>query len=192
MHACGSCLLCDTADGVLDFLGGDHHQVGQLIDDDDDLRQHLILLGMAVLGMLCFGLFGTHEVVIADQIAHLMVCEQLVAAFHLTDRPVERTGGLFRVCNDRNQQVRNAVVVAQLDHLRVHHDETDLLRRRLVQQRNQHGVDAHRLTGAGGAGNQHVRHLGNVTDDRLAGDVLADSKGQAARWQTQASRYTRG
>ena len=98
---------------------------------------------MTVLGLLCFGLFGTHEVVIADQIAHLMVCEQLVAAFHLTDRPVERTGGLFRVGNDRNQQVRNAVVVAQFDHFRVHHDEADLLRRGLVQQRNQHGVDAH-------------------------------------------------
>ena len=180
VHACGSRLLRDTADGVLDFLGSDHHQVGQLIDDDDDLRQHLILLRMTVLGLLCFGLFGTHEVVIADQIAHLMVREQLVAAFHLTDRPVERTGGLFRVGNDRNQQVRNAVVVAQLDHLRVHHDEADLLRRGLVQQRNQHGVDAHRLTGAGGAGNQHVRHLGNVTDDRLAGDVLANGKGQAA------------
>ena len=180
VHACGSRLLRDTADGVLDFLCGDHHQVGQLVDDDDDLRQHLILLRMTVLGLLCFGLFGTHEVVIADQIAHLMVREQLVAAFHLTDRPVERTGGLFRVGNDRNQQVRNAVVVAQLDHLRVHHDEADLLRRGLVQQRNQHGVDAHRLTGAGGAGNQHVRHLGNVTDDRLAGDVLANSKGQAA------------
>ncbi len=36
-----------------------------------------------------------------------------------------------------------------------------------------------RLTGAGGAGNQHVRHLGNVTDDRLAGDVLPTA-GQAA------------
>ena len=180
VHACGSCLLRDTADGVLDFLGGDHHQVSQLVDNDDDLRQHLILLGMTVLGLLGFGLFGTHEVVIADQIAHLMVCEQLVAAFHLTNRPVERTGGLFRIGNDRNQQVRNAVIVAQLNHLRVHHDEADFLRRGLVQQRDQHGVDAHRLTGAGGTGNQHVRHLGNVTDDRLAGDVLADSKGQAA------------
>ena len=180
VHACGSCLLRDTADGVLDFLGGDHHQVSQLVDNDDDLRQHLILLGMTVLGLLGFGLFGTHEVVIADQIAHLMVCEQLVAAFHLTNRPVERTGGLFRIGNDRNQQVRNAVIVAQLDHLRVHHDEADFLRRGLVQQRDQHGVDAHRLTGAGGTGNQHVRHLGNVTDDRLAGDVLADGKGQAA------------
>ena len=180
VHACGSRLLRDTADGVLDFLGSDHHQVGQLVDDNDDLRQHLILLGMAVLGLLCFGLFGTHEVVIADQIAHLMVREQLVAAFHLTDRPIERTSGLFRVGNDRNQQVRNAVVVAQFNHLRVHHDEADLLRRRLVQQRNQHGVDAHRLTGAGGAGNQHVWHLGNVADDRLAGNVLANGKGQAA------------
>ena len=143
MHACGSCLLCDTADGALDFLGGDHHQVSQLVDNDDDLRQHLILLGMTVLGLLGFGLFGTHEVVIADQIAHLMVCEQLVAAFHLPDCPVERTGGFFRIGNNRNQQVRNAVIVAQLDHLRVHHDQADFLRRGLVQQRDQHGVDAH-------------------------------------------------
>ena len=107
-------LLRDAADRILDFLRRDHHQIGKLVDDDDDLRQHLILLGNRGLalcgGRLRLRLFDAHEVVIADQIAHLMICEQLVAAFHLTDRPVERTGGLFRVCNDRNQQVWNSLI----------------------------------------------------------------------------------
>ena len=180
VHTCGTRFLRDTADGVLDLLGGDHHQVGQLVDNDDDLREHLILLGRSVLGLLGLGLFRAHKVVIADQITHLMIREQLVAAFHLPDCPVERTGGLFRVGDDRDEQMRDAVVVAQLDHLRVYHNEADLLRRGLVEQRDQHGVDAHRLTGAGRTGDEHMRHLGDVTDDRLAGDVLADGKGQAA------------
>ena len=191
MHTGGTRLLCDTADRVFDFLRRDHHEVGQLVDNDNDLREHLILLGdcgctrgfalgFTRCGGLGLRLFRTHEVVIADKVAHLMVREQLVAALHLADRPVERSGGLLRVGDDRNEQVRNAVVVAKLDHLRVYHDEADLLRGRFVEQRNQHGVDADRLTGTGRTCNQHMRHFRNVTDDRPAGDVLADGEGQAA------------
>ena len=184
MHACGTRLLRDAADRVLDLLRRDHHQIGKLVDDDDDLRQHLILLGSRGLtlcgGRLRLRLFRAHEVVIADQIAHLMICEQLVAAFHLADRPVERTGRLLRVGYDRNEQMRNAVVVAQLDHLRVYHDEADLLRGRFIEQRDQHGVDADRFTGTGRTGDQHMRHLGDVPDDRPARDVLAYGEGQAA------------
>ena len=145
MHTRSARFLRNTADRGLDLLGCDHHQVSQLVDHNDDLRQHLILLGVAALLLLCLGLFRAHQVIIADQIAHLMVCEQLVAALHLADRPVERAGRLFRVGNDRDEQVRNAVVVAQLDHLRVDHDQPHFLGRGLIQNRDQHGVDAHGL-----------------------------------------------
>ena len=53
VHACGTRLLRDAADRVLDFLRRDHHQIGKLVDDDDDLRQHLILLGSR--GLALFG-----------------------------------------------------------------------------------------------------------------------------------------
>ena len=180
VHACGTGLLRDAADRGFDLLGGDHHQVGQLVDDNDNLRQYLILLRCAALLLLGLGALGAHQVVITDQIAHLMVGEQLVAAFHLADRPVERTRRLFRVGHDRNQQVRDAVIVAQLDHLGVDHNQAHLFGRGLVQKRNQHRVDAYGFTRTGGTGNQHMRHLGNIPDDRLAGDVLTNSKGQPA------------
>ena len=145
VHARGARLLRNAADRGLDLLGRDHHQVGQLVNHNDNLRQHLILLGIAALLLLCLGLFRAHQVVVADQIAHLMVCEQLVAALHLADRPVERARRLFRVGDDRNEQVRDAVVVAQLDHLRIDHDQPHFLGRGLIQNRDQHGVDAHGL-----------------------------------------------
>ena len=49
----------------------------------------------------------------------------------------------------------------------------------LVEQRQDGGVDAHRFAGTGGAGHQQVRHLGQVGHHRIAGDVLAESNGQA-------------
>ena len=87
---------------------------------------------MTVLGLLGFGLFGTHEVVIADQIAHLMVCEQLVAAFHLPDCPVERTGGFFRIGNNRDQQMGYAIVNTKFNDLWIDHDKLDLVRSCLI------------------------------------------------------------
>ena len=41
-------------------------------------------------------------------------------------------------------------------------------------------VDAHRLTGTGGAGDQDVRHLGQIRNGHLAGDVPAQGDCQRA------------
>ena len=39
MYAHCSRQLRDAADELLDLTGGNHHQVGELVDDDDDIRQ---------------------------------------------------------------------------------------------------------------------------------------------------------
>src|SRR6202011_1776675 len=44
--------LCDAADELLDLAGGNHHQVGQLVDDDDDVGQ---LSGEALCRLLVVG-----------------------------------------------------------------------------------------------------------------------------------------
>ena len=72
--------------------------------------------------------------------------------------------------------MRNAVVVAQLDHLRVYHDEADLLRGRFIEQRDQHGVDADRFTGTGRTGDQDMRHLCDIRNDCLSSDIFTDGK----------------
>ena len=45
----GSCHLGETADGVFDITCGHHHQVGQLVDDDQDEGQPLVGQRFAVV-----------------------------------------------------------------------------------------------------------------------------------------------
>ena len=71
-------------------------------------------------------------------------------------------------------EVGEAVVNLQLDDFRVDHHEAQFLRRKTEEQRGNDGVDADRLARAGGTGDEQVRHLGQVGDDRLAVDVLAE------------------
>ena len=63
--------------------------------------------------------------------------------------------------------------MVELDLLGVDQHDPDLVRRGPQQDAREHRVDARRLAGAGGAGHQQVRHLGQVGADRAPGDVLA-------------------
>ena len=117
--------------------------------------------------------------VIVLQIAHADLGEEAVALEHLDHGPLQRAGCLFRVGNHGDIQVRDAVIDTELDHLRVDHDEPHLIRPRFVEQRQDQRVHAHRLAGAGGAGDQHMRQLRNIAHDAVAADVLANGKAQA-------------
>ena len=80
----------------------------------------------------------------------------------------------------RGQQMRDAVIDRQFQHLGIDHDQPALLGRHLVEQRQDHGVDAHRLARAGGAGDEQMRHAGEIGDDRLAANGLAEADRQLA------------
>ena len=86
--------------------------------------------------------------------------------------------GLTHVGHDGREQMGNALIDRQLQHLRVDQDQTHLIRVRFVQQRQNGGVDTHRFAGPGGAGHQQMRHLGKVGHDRVAGDVFAERDGE--------------
>ena len=43
VDAGGARLLRQALDQELDLLAGGHHQIGELVDDDHDLRQHLVV-----------------------------------------------------------------------------------------------------------------------------------------------------
>ena len=101
-----------------------------------------------------------------------------VAVLHLAHRPFQRDDRLLRIGDDRRQQMRDAVIDRQFEHLRVDHDQPALFRRHPVEQRQDHRVDGDRLARAGGAGDQQVRHPGDVGDDRLAADRLAERQRQ--------------
>ncbi len=74
--------------------------------------------------------------------------------------------------------MRNAVVDGQFEHLRIDHDQPALVRAEPVDQAQDHGVDGDRFARAGGAGDQEMRHAGEIDDHRLAADRLAEAERQ--------------
>ncbi len=178
--------LRDTGDQLFDLLADDHHHVGKFVHHHNDGRQRLQRWRLVVhafateqrIGQRCAGFFGVLDLAIeAREVTHAHRRHQFVTALHLGDAPTQGVGGLFHVGNDRAEQVRNTFVDRQLEHLRVDHDKPRLFWRGLEQDRKNHRVDAHRLTGAGRTGHQQVRHLREVGDNRLAADIVAQSNG---------------
>ena len=74
--------------------------------------------------------------------------------------------------------MRNAVIDGEFEHLRIDHDQAALIRAQPVNQAEDHGVDGDRFAGAGGAGDQQMRHAREIDDDGFAADVLAEAKRQ--------------
>ncbi len=195
MNAGGARLLGDTGDQLFDLLADHHHHVGELVDDDDDVRHRLqaraehwaIKLGVGEqirnrrqrIGNRLAGLDRVeHFLVQAGEVAHAECRHQPVAALHLSHTPAQCVGGVLHVGDHRRQQMRNALVHGQFQHLRIDQDQAQLLGRGLEQHRQDHGVDRHRLAGPGGTRDQQMRHLRHVHGDRIAGDVLAHAHGQ--------------
>jgi hypothetical protein len=75
----------------------------------------------------------------------------------------------------------NSVIAGEFQHLRIDHDEFAAVRRQAVDQRQDHGVDRHRLARAGGAGDQQMGHAGEIDDHRRAADILAQHQRQLRR-----------
>ena len=124
--------LRQAADAVLHLAGGDHHQIGQLVDDDDDLRHGLFAI-------------GSRRLVVALDIAHAAPGKLLVAIESSPPRPIAgRWRAFLRVGHHRRKQVRDAVVDGQLHHLGVDQNEAHLVRRGPVEDRDDDRIDAHR------------------------------------------------
>ena len=96
--------------------------------------------------------------VVARQVADTEPGHQRVAALHLRDAPAQRVRGLLHVRDDGREQMRDALVDRELEHLRVDHDEPHVLGRGLVEQAQDHRVQRDRLARARRAGDQEVRH----------------------------------
>ena len=165
------------ADRFLDLVAGHHHQVGELVDDDDDEGQRLRRLAL-VLGVRSPRAIVPDVAVVLLDVADALGRERLVALFHLAHGPAQRVGRLLRIDDDRRQQVRDVLVHPELEPLRVDHDQPHVVRRRAVEDAGEHRVEADRLAGAGRAGDQQVRHRREVGDERLAVDRLAERERQ--------------
>ena len=110
---------------------------------------------------------------ISVEVARVVELHELVAVLHLLDHVVQHSRRVLHVGHHRHQQMRDAVVVRQLDLLGVDHDHAHLLGRAAQEHRRDQAVDAAALARAGGAGDEQMRQPGQVGVDGLAGDVLA-------------------
>ena len=164
--------LRDADDRVLDVARGDHHEVGELVDDDQEVGVRL---------ELALAARRQHDLVVDDGLVEVVDVaeaerrEVVVAHVHLLDDPLQRFGRLLRVRDDGRDEVRDPGVDRELDALRVdeHHAHVGGLGPH--QQARDHRVDEARLARPGGAGHEEVGHLREVRDDVAAADVLADA-----------------
>ena len=138
--------LRDAADGELHLLAHVHHEVGQLVDDDDEVGQ----LGPQLAGRRLFagfdrfllrGQLGLHLRVVLADVASTHLREHFQAALHLGHAPRKRAGRLARLGDYGHVQVRDAVVGRELHAFRVDHDEAHLGRRGAHEDGHDHGVD---------------------------------------------------
>ena len=166
--------LGQVPDRILDLVRARHHQVGQLVDDDHDERQGLELLGSSALGGDAPHLGVAQQRVVLREVPHLACGQQRVAFAHLAHGPAQGLRRLLGIRDDGCQQVRQLLVNSELDLLRVDEDEAHLLRRRLEQDRHDHGVDADALARAREPSDEQVRHALHVGHEGPAVDVLAE------------------
>ncbi len=163
-----------------------HHEIGELVDDDDDvgndsslvlelLERHFVSL--RVLELLSF---VDLAVEILD-VARAIRGQQLVAILHLEHRPLEHGGGVTIVGDDLVPQVRKNIVNRELDHFRIDHQEAQRRRRVAINEARDQRVDADRFSRSRRSGDQQVGHFRQIGDDRPALEILPerDRQGRA-------------
>ena len=170
MNTGGTAQLGDTNDRGLDILAGDHHQVRKLVDDNDQIGH---LLGRVVVMLK---LAGGLLFVVGRDLTHVETLEDLQATLHLGHGPLQSARGLLGLGHYRHVKMRQTVIARKLDALGVDHDQANVLGKRAHEQGRDDGVDHHRLTRTGRAGDQQVGHLGEVGDDRRTLGIATDGQ----------------
>ena len=74
--------------------------------------------------------------------------------------------------------MRHAFVIAELKALGIDKDQSHLIRRCLVKNRHDHGVDGHAFARARGSRNQQVRHAGEFGGHDAAINIFAQRQRQ--------------
>ena len=118
-----------------------HHQIRQLVDDDDDVRQRLLV---HVLKQIIAAII--EQLVELIDISHMVRRQQLQPPFHLANGVPQRIRRQLRLGDDRRKQMRNPLIHSQLNPLRIDQDHPHLFRRGLEQHAHDHRVDRDRFT----------------------------------------------
>ncbi|CAB4870105.1 unannotated protein [freshwater metagenome] len=164
--------LRDANNGVFDVTRCNHHEVGELVNHNEQIRV-FTQNTFAARGNLGRAL-GDGSVVVIDVLEPERV-QVVVAHVHLFDDPLQRLGRLFRVRDDGRDEVRDSLVRRELDALGVDKNHANFGRRCLHEQRGDHRVDERRLAGTGCTRHEKVGHFGKVCDDELTLDVFSNA-----------------
>ena len=106
MNAGSARQLGQAADRILNVSRRNHHKVGQLVDDDDDLRQKFIRMIR-----LAHGFRLDEALVVGDEVAGTGLGEDVVAALHFLDHPFQRGRRLLDIGDDRRQKMRDVRII---------------------------------------------------------------------------------
>ena len=177
VDAGGAGLGGEAGDVGRHLLAARGHEVCDLVDDDDDVGDGLRHVG-ADGGVVAEHLHLREALAVVEvvDVAHAGAGEELEALLHLAHRPAQGEDDLLVLGDDRHDQVGDGGVGGELDRLRVHHDQLELLGGPGHQEAADERVEADRLALAGRAGDEHVRHRGEVGDELFAVGALAEEE----------------
>ena len=194
MNADGASLGGEATDRGFDVVWRKHHQVGKLVDHQDDVWQRLCV-GIDVANLFRRvrrrGVFGRclQRPVVRVEMAVARLRKERVASLHLLADPKQQFARLGQVGHDGVAQVGDALVLGQFDLLRVDHEEVEFVWPAVAQQRRDDRVEADRFAGARLARNQDMRHAGEVADARAAVDISAEADAQAPLVLDELARF---
>ena len=189
VDADGSCHLSEARDRLFHIFRRDHHQVRQLVDHHDDVGKSLHQrdgLSLALLRhLLCpFGAFPPllqlllRSLVVMLDVSDPFFSQDRIPPVHLINTPLQCEGGLLGIGHHRVEQVGDIAVIGELQHLRVDHDEPDLIRSRFVEDAADHRVDGIAFSRSGRSGHQEVRHPRKVDDTGGSRNIFSQSEGE--------------
>src|SRR5260370_31713157 len=131
MNTDGARHLCQPRDRILDLMTGNHHQVGEFINYDYDVRHARPRLGILV--KVLHRVTSIAFSVVAVDVSYAPTGEFLVASFHLGNRPTQSARGRLRIDNDRCSEMRNVFIEAKLKALGIDQNELYFIRPRAIE-----------------------------------------------------------
>jgi hypothetical protein len=159
----------EESDGVLNFGGSDLHEVGELIDDHNDVGQAIRKRFFGGDGRGRSGISVFHlgsEVKFLDpmghtdagikrgDIANACLSHVPVPLFHFNSDPSECEKNFFRLCDNGNDEVGKAIVDLEFDDLGVDQNKTEIVWAETIEKAQEESINTDRFARAGCARNE--------------------------------------